>query len=260
MRNPLSLVLFIALIAAFVTARVLLEPQPRPQAAVVAVAPAPPKPPPKPAAPVLPPLPEVEVKSVPETPPVEAEPPREVATAPEPAPRIFTLPRRPVFGDSGNDSGGTSGINPGADPFAAGATGWGGGPGPILGAHAAIPAQFAGEAHVTGPDTFLIGNIPVQLYGVRRPLPSEICGGVRCDDVAEAALRARLAAGPVSCRVPTPSSGVVAFALCLDSRGADLAGALVGDGLARADTRQSYDYVGAEHVAKDLGKGIWGAR
>jgi hypothetical protein len=102
------------------------------------------------------------------------------------------------------------------------------------------------------------------LFGVRLPVAGDRCvaAGRRapadCDAVARAALAARLGAGRrVSCRVPPGQPGHRDAAICLDAAGVDLGGFLIAEGLALADRSQSYDYVGAEGVARSLHRGLW---
>ena len=76
-----------------------------------------------------------------------------------------------------------------------------------------------------------------------------------CIEQAHRALAARLAPNAgVSCRVPAPNA---VGAICLDALGVDLGGLLVAEGLALADPSQSYDYVGAESIARTQHRGLW---
>jgi endonuclease YncB( thermonuclease family) len=109
-----------------------------------------------------------------------------------------------------------------------------------------------------------VGGHSVPLFGVRLPAIGDRCSAERngapraCTEMARAALATRLAAGgTVSCRIPPGQRDHRAAAICLDSRGVDLGGFLVGAGLALADRTQSYDYVGAEGVARSLRHGLW---
>jgi endonuclease YncB( thermonuclease family) len=103
----------------------------------------------------------------------------------------------------------------------------------------------------------------VPLFGVRPPESRDRCAAGAgaphsCDDVARHAMARRLAGNPaVSCRLPPGQPAENAGAICLDSTGLDLGGWLVGEGLALAEPRQSYDYVGAEGVARSLRRGLW---
>ena len=134
---------------------------------------------------------------------------------------------------------------------------------PSEGSTPAPPKQFTGAARVTGATSLTVGAIPVQLFGVKPPLPGDRCelGGVAtsCFDLAKKRLLERFGrSDQVNCRTPNPQPGlVVAFAICLDANGIDLGSFLLNEGLALADTGQSYDYVGAEGVARTLKHGLW---
>jgi endonuclease YncB( thermonuclease family) len=134
---------------------------------------------------------------------------------------------------------------------------------PSEGSTHAAPKQFSGVAKVTGATSIMVDGIPVELFGVKSPMPGDKCelGGVAmsCVDLAKKRLGERLGlSNQVNCRTPNPQPGlVVAFAICLDARGIDLGSYLLNEGLALADTGQSYDYVGAESVARTLKHGLW---
>jgi endonuclease YncB( thermonuclease family) len=134
---------------------------------------------------------------------------------------------------------------------------------PSEGSTQAAPKQFLGSARVTGATSLTVGAIPVQLFGVKPPLPGDRCelGGTptNCVDLAKRRLQERFGrSDQVNCRTPNPQPGmVVAFAICLDANGIDLGSFLLNEGLALADTGQSYDYVGAEGVARTLKHGLW---
>jgi endonuclease YncB( thermonuclease family) len=129
----------------------------------------------------------------------------------------------------------------------------------------AAPRQFAGIATPSGGVELQVGTTTVELFGVKQPGPGEHCGAGADSDCREAAQRALAkqlgSTGKVSCHVPNIRPGiVVAFAICLDATGVDLGGYLIGAGLALADTGQSYDYVGAESIARNLKQGLWHSR
>ncbi len=125
----------------------------------------------------------------------------------------------------------------------------------------AKPSIFSGTARVTGATSLLVNGTPVELYGIERPRQGDRCGAGDCIAAAKQALQARVAdAARISCRLARASLGVVVFATCIDATGTDLGGILTGEGLARADARQSYAYLGAERVAHDLRKGLWANR
>lgn len=134
---------------------------------------------------------------------------------------------------------------------------------PSEGSTRAAPKQFQGSARVTGATSLTVGAIPVQLFGVKAPLPGDRCDlagtPTNCVELAKRRLQERFGrSDQVNCRTPNPQPGmVVAFAICLDANGIDLGSYLLNEGLALADTGQSYDYVGAEGVARTLKHGLW---
>jgi endonuclease YncB( thermonuclease family) len=127
------------------------------------------------------------------------------------------------------------------------------------------PRQLAGKAEVAGAAVLRVGGQNLRLFGIRPPGGDDRCGGsgngsgsgsgvMPCADRARAVLAGRLAR-TTSCRFPAPSSD--SGAICLDGDGVDLGGLLVGEGLALADRSQSFDYVGAESIAKSQRRGLW---
>ncbi len=130
----------------------------------------------------------------------------------------------------------------------------------------ATPAQpINGPAQAAGGTALTVGGRPVKLFGVRPPDAAERCpkpeGQVSCREAAQALLAQRLKGNAgVHCRVPLSRPGEAPSAICLDSSGVDLGGLLVGEGLALADTSQSYDYFGAEGIARNYRKGLWASR
>ncbi len=133
-----------------------------------------------------------------------------------------------------------------------------------LGPHALapppLPHQFSGAAIPTGAVELKVDATMVSLFGIKAPIDRDRCAdaGGDCAAVAKRALADRIgAAGKVSCRIPNPRPGGVAYAICLDPTGFDLSGFLIAQGLALADTAQSYDYVGAESIARNLKRGLW---
>jgi endonuclease YncB( thermonuclease family) len=123
------------------------------------------------------------------------------------------------------------------------------------------PRQFSGAAQATGAVDLQVDATAIQLYGIKRPDDRDRCGtdtAGDCGAAARQALAVRLGSGgKVSCRVPNPRPDAKVAAICLDPNGVDLSGFLIAQGLALADTRQSYDYVGAEGVARNLKRGLW---
>jgi len=136
--------------------------------------------------------------------------------------------------------------------------------------------RLAGHAEATGAAALRVDGRPVRLFGIRPPAGGDRCAApeqpdgraMSCSDRARDALAARLKSAPrgeVSCRLVVAAAvaggaenGVTgAAAVCLDFGGVDLAGFLVGEGLALADPAQSGDYAGAERIARTLRKGLW---
>lgn len=132
-----------------------------------------------------------------------------------------------------------------------------------------VPKQLAavlisGAARVDNSVSLSVRGRIVPLFGVRAPAGGDRCAAApgpsprACGDVARDALASRLRPNTtVSCRVPPGQRGGRGAAVCLDSTGVDLAGFLVAAGFALADPAQSYDYVGAEGVARTFRRGLW---
>jgi len=125
-------------------------------------------------------------------------------------------------------------------------------------------AQISGAARVTDVVALDVLGRPVQLFGVKPPQSGDRCAAQAqkaaraCGEVAREALAARLRANAtVFCRVPAGQREHRGAAICTDSSGVDLAGFLVAEGLALADSTQSYDYTGAESVARSFHRGLW---
>ncbi|HVA15204.1 MAG TPA: hypothetical protein VNF99_18290 [Stellaceae bacterium] len=123
-------------------------------------------------------------------------------------------------------------------------------------------AAFDGAARAAGATALSVGGRNVRLFGVRVADPRDQCnlgpGDNRsCAEVARDALAQRLLHYPkVACHVPPGQRGNPA-AICTDTSGTDLGGFLVAEGYALADTSQSYDYFGAEGVARSYRLGLW---
>lgn len=120
-----------------------------------------------------------------------------------------------------------------------------------------------GRAAAAGGTMLSVGGHAIRLFGVRLAEPRDRCGlgagdNRSCSDVARDALAQRLQHYPsVACRVPPGQRGSSQAAICTDNSGTDLGGFLVAEGYALADTSQSYDYFGAEGVARSYRRGLW---
>jgi endonuclease YncB( thermonuclease family) len=128
----------------------------------------------------------------------------------------------------------------------------------------ALPgATFDGKGGAAGGTTLSVAGHNFRLFGVRLGDPRDRCGlgtgdNRSCSDVARDALTQRLQHYPnVACRVPPGQRTGDQAAICTDNSGTDLAGFLVGEGFALADTNQSFDYFGAESVARSNRRGLW---
>jgi endonuclease YncB( thermonuclease family) len=136
---------------------------------------------------------------------------------------------------------------------------------PEASARPAPAPMIAGAAAVSGATTLAVAGRPIRLFGVRTPDPGDRCGagsGGRgnCAEAARDALAQRLDRSPqVSCRIPAGQRGNPA-AVCVDASGTDLGRFLVAEGLALADTTESYEYFGAEGKARSSRLGLWGHR
>lgn len=129
-------------------------------------------------------------------------------------------------------------------------------------ASAAAFAPASGPAVVTGATTLAIAGRQLRLFGVLAPESRDRCGigpgdNRSCADVARDALAQRLKQNPnVACHLPAGQPGDPG-AICIDATGTDLAGFLVAEGFALADTKLSYQYFGAEGVARTYREGLW---
>ena len=121
---------------------------------------------------------------------------------------------------------------------------------------------FDGTGSARGGTMVTVSGRDVRLFGVRLAEARDKCGlgagdNRSCGDVARDALAQRLKRYPnVACRVPSGQRGDQ-VAICTDSSGTDLGGFLVAEGYALADTNQSFDYFGAEGVARANRRGLW---
>jgi len=121
---------------------------------------------------------------------------------------------------------------------------------------------FDGKGSAAGGTILSVSGRDVRLFGVRLAEARDKCGlgagdNRSCSDVARDTLAQRLKRYPnVACRVPPGQRGDQ-VAICTDSSGTDLGGFLVAEGYALADTNQSFDYFGAEGVARSYRRGLW---
>lgn len=123
-------------------------------------------------------------------------------------------------------------------------------------------AVFSGHARAAGSLTLDVQGQTVALFGVKPAGPQDRCAAgngksMSCAALAQAALARKLAGHSiVACRVPPGQRGGLG-AICLDEQGDDLGRFLVIEGLALADSAQSYDYLPAESAARSAKRGLW---
>lgn len=138
--------------------------------------------------------------------------------------------------------------------------------------HGAAGPQIAGAAVAAGATALRVDGRPLHLFGIRPPANGDRCAvagnttlangaqtrrTLPCQEQAQGILAARLAhKADISCRFPG-SARADGPAICLDGDGVDLGGLLVAEGLALADPAESYDYVGAEGIARAQKRGLW---
>ncbi|HYC13248.1 MAG TPA: thermonuclease family protein, partial [Stellaceae bacterium] len=128
------------------------------------------------------------------------------------------------------------------------------------------PATLSGPAQATGTVTLALQGHSVRLFGIASPGADDRCrlgsGEPRpCGEVAGQVLAERLAhSASITCAAPPGSSANASARICLDDKGVDIAGFLVGEGLALNDPKQTQDYRSAEGVARSLRKGLWAYR
>jgi endonuclease YncB( thermonuclease family) len=121
---------------------------------------------------------------------------------------------------------------------------------------------LVGPATIAGGASLGLDGRTVKLFGVSAPGARDRCVGAdgaagACSDIARAALALRLKPdATVSCTMP-PGQGRDPGFVCHDSTGVDLGGLLVAEGFALADTKSSYQYFGAEGVARSFHRGLW---
>jgi endonuclease YncB( thermonuclease family) len=126
-----------------------------------------------------------------------------------------------------------------------------------------VPASLSGAAHATGTVSIAIDGHVVRLYGVLPPASTDRCAlgtgaPQSCAEVTQTILAARLArSASVTCQLPPGVGAGDPARICLDAMGADIAGYLVGEGLAVADRHAGGGYASAEGIAQSGGKGLW---
>lgn len=117
------------------------------------------------------------------------------------------------------------------------------------------------QAVVKDGDTLRLGVRDIRLFGVDAPESRQTCARADgtpwpCGRVAQERLAELVDAGPVRCR-PRDTDRYGRLVSVCTAGGIDLGGRLVEEGLARAYTAFSDEYVGAEEAARAAGLGLW---
>lgn len=146
-------------------------------------------------------------------------------------------------------------LRPGADSAHAGAE-----PARPEAAEVVRPGQLAGVARVIDGDTLDVGGARVRLHGVDAFERDQMCDGPRgpwaCGAAATRALKDRAEGRRVVCVVRDTDRYGRKVSRC-EQDGADVAEALVAEGLALAYRRYSRDYIDEELAAEAAGAGAW---
>lgn len=119
----------------------------------------------------------------------------------------------------------------------------------------ASPAVLA-QTRVVDGDTFDLDGLRIRINGIDTPEFGQHCGDWDCRQAAMEQLDALISAGTVNCEALDQDKYGRTIARC-DVDGRDLGDAMIGAGLARAFTRYSDAYVGAEEIARTAAVGIW---
>ena len=116
-------------------------------------------------------------------------------------------------------------------------------------------AAFA-QTRVVDGDTLDLDGLRIRINGIDAPEFGQRCGDWDCGQAALDQFDTLISAGTVSCEALDQDKYGRTIARC-DVDGQDLGDAMIAAGLARAFTRYSDDYVGAEKTARVAAVGIW---
>ena len=124
-------------------------------------------------------------------------------------------------------------------------------------------ADVSGKPRIIDGDTVDIAGQRIRLHGMDAPEASQVCEADgkqwHCGQEATWALANIIGRTWVTCveRDKDRYGRVVAVCKVGGSRGLDVGSAMVMEGWALAYRKYSKDYVGAEEVAREAGKGLW---
>ena len=128
---------------------------------------------------------------------------------------------------------------------------------------AAIAGEtVTGHPRIVDADTLAFGKERVRIEGIDAPETRQNCRDAAgrtyaCGKAATAALRARVAGEPVTCRGDEKDRYGRLIGFCFFADGASLNGWVVRQGHALAYRKYSKRYIQAEAAAKAEGLGIW---
>lgn len=127
----------------------------------------------------------------------------------------------------------------------------------------AFSQSIAGKAQIVSGDIIEINRRHIRLFGIAAPLPGQICTAKgkpwACGQNATFALSAIVERQWVHCKTSGPAKGRTIVAVCrlAGADGPDIGAAIVRQGWALADRRQSNNYVEDEDHARKARAGIW---
>jgi endonuclease YncB( thermonuclease family) len=125
----------------------------------------------------------------------------------------------------------------------------------------AAAAEIVGRAVATDGDTLALGSIRIRLHGVDAPEADQQCGRAGggdwdCGAAAHARLTELIAGRDIRCIARDRDRYGRIVAVC-SAADIDLGATLVNEGLARAYTQYSRDYLAAEDIARLGQLGLW---
>lgn len=125
------------------------------------------------------------------------------------------------------------------------------------------PRLICGRGGAVDGNTILLGRQSFRLFGMEAPSLGETCpnsngGRWQCGQIARRELQRHLAAGPVVCQAVDQEGDAIFSAHC-EVNGRDVAAAMVREGFAAAQYRDTPMYVQREGEAVRQLRGIWEA-
>ena len=120
--------------------------------------------------------------------------------------------------------------------------------------------DFRGKAKITDGDTLVVNDTKVRLHGIDAPERRALCivNGVKwkCADAATHLLSQLIAEREVTCQEQDIDRYGRSVSKCYLER-VDLSELLTLTGWTMAMPKYSHDYVEAENLAREAGRGLW---